>query len=119
MGLVPGSYIPRFTLPAQAADAVADPGNITDLTISPPSSHLELSPDPLMENGGVAPARAQRNRRWVYALSAVVLVAGCLGGYRWMHRATAQELYKGRQEPKLAQLELGHKSTAEPCGWSS
>jgi hypothetical protein len=93
MGLVPGSYIPRFTLPAQAADAVADPGNITDLAITPPSTHLELSPDPLTENGVTAHAPVQRKRRWIYALSAVVLVAGCLVGYRWMHRATAQELF--------------------------
>src|ERR1700733_15613457 len=44
MGLVPGSYIPRFTLPAQAPDANAEPGIITDLAITPPSAHLELSP---------------------------------------------------------------------------
>src|ERR1700733_12907890 len=65
MGLVPGSYIPRFTLPAQFADVVADPGIISELAIAPPSAHLELSPDPLTENGVVAHKPVQRKRRWI------------------------------------------------------
>jgi hypothetical protein len=95
MGLVPGSYIPRFTLPAQTADAVAEPGIITDLAITPPATHIELSPDPLLENSVAAhvPVHRKASRRWTYILSAVVLAAGCLVGYRWLHRATAQELF--------------------------
>src|SRR5580704_7570470 len=73
MGLIPGSYRPRFTLPAQAADAGAEPAIINDV----PSGHLDLSPDPLMENGiaAHAPVQQKASRRWIYALSAVVLVA--------------------------------------------
>jgi hypothetical protein len=35
MGLIPGSYIPRFTFPVQK-DAVAEQGIIAELTLTPP-----------------------------------------------------------------------------------
>ena len=98
MGLIPGSYIPRFTLPAQTTEAVAEPGVIADLAITQlptQPTHIELGPDPLLENGVATnvPVRRRASRRWIYVLSAVVLVAGCLLGYRWLHRATAQQLF--------------------------
>jgi hypothetical protein len=98
MGLIPGSYIPRFTFPPQTTDAVAEQGIIAELTPTPPSTHrtlVELSPDPVLENSTVtiAPMHRRAARRWIYILCAFVFVAGCLVGYRWLYRPTAQELF--------------------------
>ncbi len=92
MGLIPGSYIPRFTLPAHTTDAVAEPGLIAELALAPtPPVHTEPSPDPPVENT-VAPVRRTR-RRWIYLVGVLLLAAGCLVGYRWLHRPTAQQLF--------------------------
>jgi hypothetical protein len=93
MGLIPGSYIPRFTLPAQPADSVAEHGSIAELAPLPTQpTHIELGPD---ENNvaTVVPVHRRAIRRWIYIVSAVVLVAACRVGYRRLHRATAQELF--------------------------
>jgi hypothetical protein len=90
MGLIPGSYIPRFTLPAQSANGVAEPGIIAEPLIAP--LHIQRPPIEL-ENSIAArgPVRRKLRRRWVHVVSAIVL--GCLGGYRWLHRPTAQQLF--------------------------
>jgi len=95
MGLIPGSYIPRFTLPAQRPDAAVEPGMIAELAIAPQPARIELSPEPLLENVGPGNVREPRmaRRHWIYVLSAVVFLAGSLLGYRWLHRPTAQELF--------------------------
>jgi drug/metabolite transporter superfamily protein YnfA len=95
MGLVPGSYIPRFTLPAQTQDAAVEPGMTAELAIAPQPAHIELSPEPLLENAVPANVTEPRIalRHWVYVLSAVVFLSGCFLGYRWLHRPTAQELF--------------------------
>jgi hypothetical protein len=98
MGLVPGSYIPRFTLPGQTTDAVAEHGIMAE-SAAPPhpaqAPHIELAPEPLVDNSVAThlPARRTANRLWIYLLCAVVLAAGCLAGYRWFPRPTAQELF--------------------------
>jgi hypothetical protein len=83
MGLIPGSYIPRFTLPAHTANGIIEPAIIAE-----PSTTLPLE----LES---TPARKSSPRkfgwRWLYLLGAVVL--GCLLGYRWLHRPTAQQLF--------------------------
>src|ERR1700678_167295 len=98
MGLVPGSYIPRFTLPGQTTDAVAEHGIMAESAAPPHPAqppHIELAPEPLVENATATqlPARRKVNRLWIYLLGAVILAAGCLAGYRWLHRPTAQELF--------------------------
>ena len=89
MGLIPGSYIPRFALPAHATDAVAEPGLIA-------GSWRWL---PLRPSHGTCPARCRKHRRSRFAKIAPPLdlsgqrpplAAGCLVGYGWLHRPTAQ-----------------------------
>jgi hypothetical protein len=95
MGLIPGSYIPRFTLPAQTPDAVAEHGIIAELTMTPQPARVEPLPEPLIENSVAAnvPVRRMAIRHWTYVLSTIVFLAGCLAVYHWLHRANAQELF--------------------------
>src|ERR1700677_3941693 len=41
MGLIPGSYIPRFTLPAHAANGVIEPAVIAEPLLTPPPIEIE------------------------------------------------------------------------------
>jgi hypothetical protein len=84
MGLIPGSYIPRFTLPQHTSNGVIEPAVVTD----PPaqsSASVEL-------DGPTETVQKKRSWTWVYLLSALALV-GCFLGYRWLHRPTAQQLF--------------------------
>jgi hypothetical protein len=93
MGLIPGSYIPRFTLPPQTVYGVVEPAILAEPAIAPAPPH-ELVPDPLPESS-LAPSlpRPPKLRWQLYSLTALVLVAGCLLGYRWLHKPTAQQLF--------------------------
>jgi hypothetical protein len=84
MGLIPGSYIPRFTLPAHAANGVIEPAVIAEPLLTPPPIEIENTP-------AKEPEKTKFRWRWVYLLCAVVL--GCLLGYRWLHKPTAQQLF--------------------------
>ena len=78
MGLIPGSYIPRFTLPH------------TD----PPAEHPPAEP-PLTTHPEPELAVAQPRRRTpllTLAVSAAILLSAALG-YAWLHRSTAQDLF--------------------------
>jgi hypothetical protein len=92
MGLIPGSYIPRFTLPPQTAYGVADHAILAEPAIAPVPTH-ELVADPVLESNVATGVPRQRKGRWVYVLTALVLVAGSLLGYRWLHKPTAQQLF--------------------------
>ena len=98
MGLVPGSYIPRFGLPLHAGN-----GNEEHVTVSVPltgafktdSARLEIPPelqvDSVAADRDLEPAR--KRRRWLYVVCAVILLI-CGGlAYSWLHRATAQDLF--------------------------
>ena len=93
MGLIPGSYIPRFTLPPQTVYGGVGPAILAEPPMAPAPPH-ELVPDPLPESS-LAPSlpRPPKLRWQVYALTALVLVAGSLFGYRWRHKPTAQQLF--------------------------
>src|ERR1700677_4629039 len=95
MGLIPGSYLPHFVLPAQTPDAVAEHGIIAELTITPQPAQVEPCSEPLIDNPVAthAPVPRMTIRHWIYVSSAIVFFAGCLLGYRWLHRATPQELF--------------------------
>ncbi len=89
MGLIPGSYIPRFTLPPQTPYGVADHAILVEPAITPVPAQ-ELVP----ESSIVPDVRRQRRLRWqVYVLTALVLVTASLLGYRWLHKPTAQQLF--------------------------
>jgi len=96
MGLIPGSYIPRFGLPLQAANggsghvAVSDP-----LVIQPKAGieHLDIALEPQLDSAlAHSPVHRRAGALWLYVCCAVVLAAGVLG-YGWLHRATAQDLF--------------------------
>jgi hypothetical protein len=85
MGLIPGSYIPRFTLPPQTANGMMEPAVIAEPVVTP-------SPPIELENSTPASEPAHKfGRRWVYLLAAIVVC--CLLGYRWLHRPSAQQLF--------------------------
>jgi hypothetical protein len=79
IGLTPGSYIPRFTLPPYVQPVVGEP---------------EIVPDPAVATRGDRSIAAGRRSRFslVIALSAALLIVGILG-YGWVHRETAQDLF--------------------------
>jgi hypothetical protein len=96
IGLIPGSYIPRFTLPAPAqadftgTDIAPERGVVPH---PPDGSHVEVYHEPLQESpvGRNAAGRSSRFKL-AFALSAALLVGGALG-YGWQHRETAQGLF--------------------------
>lgn len=97
MGLIPGSYIPRFGLPLPAANGYGGHTAVSEtLVIQPKLSvdHLEIALDHGLDTGTAAPGRRPRRAgfRWLFVCSVVILVSGGLG-YGWLHRATAQDLF--------------------------
>ena len=94
IGLIPGSYIPRFTLPASPQTAVADQ-EITSETgvasLRTTSANLVYGPEPI-PGKPAAPARRRYSLELIVALVAGLLVVACLG-YGWQHRDTAQDLF--------------------------
>ena len=93
MGLIPGSYIPRFTHPPQTPYGVVDHAILAE-PANVPAPTPELVPDPLPESGVANTVPRRRKLRWqLYALTALVLATGSLLGYRWLHRPTAQQLF--------------------------
>jgi hypothetical protein len=72
MWLVPGSYIPRFTLPGQQDD-----GNALDIQSSPVAQSKE---------------ERQKKHRLAYIWSGVAALL-CLAAFSWLHRATPADLF--------------------------
>jgi hypothetical protein len=87
MGLIPGSYIPRFTLPAQTTNGVIESAIIAEPLITAP----QIPAPPELEIPANPRSRRKLGWRWVCLLAALAL--GCLLGYRWLHRPTAQQLF--------------------------
>jgi hypothetical protein len=94
IGLIPGSYIPRFTRSAQAA--VTEPDITLEPRVASPqtqSAGAEHDQEPLQKQlVGLGAAGRTSRSSLVYGLSAALLIAGFLG-YSWLHRETAQDLF--------------------------
>src|ERR1700723_1900989 len=97
IGLIPGSYIPRFTLPEPGQVHSAETDIPLDLGVVPSptkSSNGELTlepiPDELLKRS--SPTRRRFRFDLLFALSAAILSAAYLG-YGWLHRETAQDLF--------------------------
>ena len=94
IGLVPGSYIPKFTHAHQAATengavATAAPGRV-GLAVSP----HKVGSEPVSDTGIAAHRAPQWRKRWrvVSLLVAALLVAGG-AGYFWLHKQTPEYLF--------------------------
>jgi hypothetical protein len=83
IGLIPGSYIPRFTLPASALAAGTEPEIASELAalVSKSQGTTEPGQEPFQpkSDGSGAPAP---KLRLILALSAALLIVGFLGGLR-------------------------------------
>jgi hypothetical protein len=92
IGLVPGSYIPKFSLPDPARHAEPEPE--PERPGHSPASHgapFHLAPY-MEQDERSTTARASRHKsRWVW-LAAALIAAGALA-YGWMHRQSAQDLF--------------------------
>jgi len=97
MGLLPGSYIPRFMLPGQARTAALDPGVESDgaePAIDTANAHTHSAPIPLSGERTAARERATARRHWILTFSLVALVAlSAVGLYSWAHRASPEDLF--------------------------
>jgi hypothetical protein len=98
IGLIPGSYIPRFTLPEPGQVHGTETDIPLDLGVVVPSqansSSVELKLEPIQEEllKRSLPSRRRFRLYLLFALSAAILIAAFLG-YSWLHRETAQDLF--------------------------
>jgi hypothetical protein len=97
MGLVPGSYIPRFMLPDQAKQTALEPGPESDGADHPfetPSPHIQFAPVPLAASQASAKEAAKPKRRWIGTVAVMGLVVlAAVGLYGWMHQAGPEDLF--------------------------
>jgi hypothetical protein len=96
MGLVPGSYVPRFGLPEHSVN-----GGESLATVPEPPIHSKVDPDSLGVVSEPQPdtavdAHNSRTRRghvlWAGLICAALLTTAWVG-YNWFHRPTAQDLF--------------------------
>ncbi len=94
MAFVPGSYVPKFTLPGQTARAaeMASEENGASLIFDSHAVKTSTSPVVLLAEHAVETAPHRHFWRWAWAIMAVVAIAGA-GGYKLLHRPTAQDLF--------------------------
>ena len=93
MGFVPGSYVPRFTLPSQARGI--EPAGEAEPVEAPHQDHsakIQLGP---LELGEVAARKTLAGWKWRLAWAAASGIAGlvALAGYGIFHQPNAQELF--------------------------
>lgn len=90
LGLVPGSYIPKFTLPAQPSLPAAEPE--PEVVLASLEVEEPIIP-PAAEEAVAAPVLPSRKSiYWLYAAGTVVAVLLCVS-YLWLHRPTPQDLF--------------------------
>jgi hypothetical protein len=96
IGLTPGSYIPRFTLPTNSQSAIAEQEIAPEPGVVPQtqSSSVEPGPEPLLQRlaGPSSTGRRMSKFGLIFAPSAALLIAVFLG-YRWLNRESAQDLF--------------------------
>jgi hypothetical protein len=96
MGLLPGSYVPRFTLPGQGQHTVIDPeaeAEPKETGLETHSAHIQFGPVPL------APEKAGRKedtRRWrlyggLLFLAAIALAVAL--SYSLLHRSNPEDIF--------------------------
>lgn len=96
MDLVPGSYIPRFSLPGQSTHLPADHGVDPESTFGPQplqSVHAGFGPVPLAGSTAEKEAAHHRARWWKGAALAGAIVVAATVGYLWLNKPTPQDLF--------------------------
>lgn len=99
MSLLPGSYIPRFTLPGQARTFVSDPGIEEVASNGEYEAHhvqtqLYPLPHPRGESDAKENGKLRRHRYWPWIFAAVVGVAvAVVSGDRFLHQPNPQDLF--------------------------
>ncbi len=95
MGLTPGSYIPRFTLPGQGQQTFIDPdadAELPDGGLGSHSAHVQFGPVPL----AAGKAQAKKNlRRWGLYGSLLFFAAALavVLGYSLLHRSNPEDVF--------------------------
>jgi hypothetical protein len=95
IGLIPGSYIPRFTLAASALHSIAEPDIVSEPEVSPhQSATVEVLPNGFRpgSDGLIVPSRRRSSFKLVSAVTAALWFVG-LVGYAWIHRESPQDLF--------------------------
>ena len=95
IGLVPGSYIPRFTLPEHARHAAAEAESETEPQVSPAGEHggvSQLRTASAHAEWAQGKKASSPARRWPWLAALAVLAAGCLG-YVWLRGPSPQDLF--------------------------
>lgn len=96
MGLIPGSYVPRFALPGQGRHTLIDPESEADAAeggLESHSAHIQFGPVPL---AGSTTAARQHSRWWrlylplLMVFSVVIAIAW---GYFLLHKTSAEDLF--------------------------
>ncbi|MGD0345379.1 MAG: hypothetical protein ABSA85_01415 [Terracidiphilus sp.] len=96
MGLVPGSYVPRFALPGQGRHTLIDPEAETETSetgLEAHSAHIQFGPVPLASSKAeakVSPGWWRRYRPLMLISAAALAVAL---GYSWLHKTTPEDLF--------------------------
>jgi hypothetical protein len=95
MWLLPGSYIPKFTLPGQLKHAPAEQGDGNGLDVQiEHGAHLQISPT-AQSKETVGPLERQKKHRFAYMWTgiAALLCIAALAGFTWLHRSTPADLF--------------------------
>jgi hypothetical protein len=97
MGLIPGSYIPRFTLPGQARHGALETeieAGAPDTGLDTHAAHFQIGPVPGTVGRNWLKIPAPWWDRWyVGASAAVVVAAAVFAGYAGLHRANPEDLF--------------------------
>src|ERR1700744_987382 len=95
IGLIPGSYIPRFTVPVGALATVTDPKLNPELgVVQTQAATFEIGPELFSnERNGLGGLARKKLSFWpILALSITFLAVGTIG-YSWVHRESEQDRF--------------------------
>jgi hypothetical protein len=96
MGLVPGSYVPRFTLPEQVRHAGLEPGSESESSEVPfeaPGAPVHFATVPL-HAGAAAKGPASPARQWMAGIAIAGMAAiAAVAAFGWLHQAGPEDLF--------------------------
>lgn len=93
MGLIPGSYVPRFTLPGQTRHAGVETeieAEQTEPLFETHAARIQIGPVPV---GGLKRRPDSRKRSYAGVVAAIFVAAAAFSAYAWLHRANPEDLF--------------------------